>query len=73
MITMSILNFKGGTGKSSLTENLSHAIARAGKKVLVIDADRQVKSHSQLPSSRPERTSMLFLAMGTSTQLHPTS
>lgn len=41
MITYSILNFKGGTGKSSLTENLSHALAKQGKRILVIDADRQ--------------------------------
>jgi chromosome partitioning protein len=44
VIVYSILNFKGGTGKSSLTENLGHALARAGKKVLVLDADRQGNS-----------------------------
>jgi chromosome partitioning protein len=44
----SIMNFKGGTGKSSIAENLSHALARMGKKVLVIDADRQVNSSSTL-------------------------
>ena len=27
MRIISILNFKGGTGKSSLAENLSHALA----------------------------------------------
>jgi chromosome partitioning protein len=48
MITISILNFKGGTGKSSLTENLSDALRRAGKRVLVIDADRQHNSSGTL-------------------------
>lgn len=33
MRTISILNFKGGTGKSSLAENLSHALAIQGKRV----------------------------------------
>jgi chromosome partitioning protein len=37
----SIVNFKGGTGKTSVTTNLGHALARSGKTVLVIDGDRQ--------------------------------
>ena len=41
MRAMSILNFKGGVGKTSLVENLGHALAIAGKRVLIIDADRQ--------------------------------
>ena len=41
MRRISILNFKGGTGKSSLTENLGHAVARLGHKVLLVDGDRQ--------------------------------
>jgi chromosome partitioning protein len=45
---LSILNFKGGTGKSSLTENIAHALAELGKQVLVIDCDRQANSSSTL-------------------------
>ncbi len=41
MRRISILNFKGGTGKSSLTENLGHALALRGKQVLIVDVDRQ--------------------------------
>jgi chromosome partitioning protein len=41
MRTISILNFKGGTGKSSWTENLAFALTERGKSVLVIDCDRQ--------------------------------
>ena len=50
MIVYSILNFKGGTGKSSLTENLADALRRTNKKVkvLVIDADRQSNSGATL-------------------------
>jgi chromosome partitioning protein len=44
----SILNFKGGTGKSSLTENLSDALRRKGKRVMVIDADRQTNASTTL-------------------------
>ena len=52
MRVISILNFKGGTGKSSLAENLSHALALAGHRVLVIDADRQVNSSATLLAQR---------------------
>ncbi|MGH2481147.1 MAG: ParA family protein [Ktedonobacteraceae bacterium] len=44
----SILNFKGGTGKSSLTENLADALRRKEKKVLVIDGDRQTNASTTL-------------------------
>lgn len=48
MRVFSICNFKGGVGKSSLVENLSHALALLGCKVLVIDADRQANATSTL-------------------------
>jgi chromosome partitioning protein len=41
MRRISILNFKGGTGKTSVAENLGHALARAGATVFVVDGDRQ--------------------------------
>ncbi len=56
MIVYSILNFKGGTGKSSLTENLGHALAHAGKQVLAIDADRQGNSGLTLLGERTTPT-----------------
>ena len=48
MIVYSVLNFKGGTGKSSLTENLADALRRAKKRILVVDADRQSNSGTTL-------------------------
>jgi len=38
---MSIVNFKGGCGKTSAVLNLASVIAREGKKVLIIDTDSQ--------------------------------
>ena len=52
MRTISVLNFKGGTGKSSLTENLSHALAKQGAHVLVVDCDRQGNSSTTLLEER---------------------
>ena len=61
MRSISILNFKGGTGKSSLAENLSHALALLGQRVLVIDADRQGNSSTTLlaGSTTPTLTDVL--------------
>jgi chromosome partitioning protein len=56
MRVISILNFKGGTGKSSLAENLSHALALAGMPVLVIDADRQGNASTTLLGRRMPAT-----------------
>lgn len=58
---ISILNFKGGTGKSSLTENLSHALALRGQRVLVIDADRQGNASTTLLAGQRSLTLTQFL------------
>ena len=38
---ISVLNHKGGVGKTTVAVNLGHALTRLGKKVLVIDNSPQ--------------------------------
>ena len=41
MKIIAVLNEKGGTGKSTISTNLATALHRAGKKVVLVDADPQ--------------------------------
>lgn len=52
MRRISLLNFKGGTGKSSTAQNLGHALARAGATVFVVDGDRQSNTTTTLLGKR---------------------
>ena len=47
-VIISIVNNKGGCGKSTVTCNLADALGRAGKNVLVIDMDPQCNTTSIL-------------------------
>jgi cellulose biosynthesis protein BcsQ len=41
MKKIALFNHKGGVGKTTLTVNISNAMAEAGKRVLLVDADPQ--------------------------------
>ena len=41
MITIAVTNFKGGSGKSTVSVGLANELARSGYKVLLVDADPQ--------------------------------
>lgn len=55
-----IQSFKGGVGKTTTAVNLSHAFARKGKKVLLIDLDHQGNATSGLGYEMTETTPALY-------------
>lgn len=52
MQVVCVMNRKGGVGKTSNATNLAHAIARQGKKVIIVDADSQGNATSILLKSK---------------------
>jgi chromosome partitioning protein len=53
MKIIAVLNEKGGTGKSTLSTNIATALHRAGKKVVLVDADPQGTSRDWREASPP--------------------
>jgi chromosome partitioning protein len=51
---VSIVNQKGGTGKTTTTINLGCALAKMGKKVLLLDLDPQANLTYSLGVTEPE-------------------
>ena len=61
MRSISVLNFKGGVGKSTLATNLGHALALRGVPVLIIDCDLQANASTLLPEpTTPTLTDVLM-------------
>lgn len=50
-----VFNQKGGVGKTSITCNLAAAMAKLGRKVLVVDLDAQANTSKYLLGDRMER------------------
>ena len=47
-LRLALYNHKGGVGKTTLTVNIAAALAKAGKQVLLVDADPQCNLTSYL-------------------------
>jgi cellulose biosynthesis protein BcsQ len=54
-VIISIVNHKGGVSKTTSACNLGHALAREGKKVVVVDMDPQCNSTSILLAGKRDR------------------
>ncbi len=51
MPVISVLNQKGGVGKTTTTINLAYALARKGNRVLIVDLDPQANTTLSVPVS----------------------
>jgi chromosome partitioning protein len=49
---ISVLNFKGGVGKTSFVTNVGHKLALDGYNVLIVDCDLQANASTLLPEAK---------------------
>ncbi len=61
---ISILNYKGGVGKTTLTINLGDELRRRNKNVVLIDCDRQRNTSSIIPKDVEIGPTLLEVLMG---------
>ena len=62
MKVISVLNQKGGSGKSTISQNIAIGLARAGEKILLIDTDPQ-KTTTMWNSLREDDLDVLVLSI----------
>ena len=70
---MAVVNQKGGTGKTTTTENLGVGLAIEGKKVLVVDTDPQASLTISLGYPVPDELPMLRRPQAATLVLRPGS
>lgn len=61
---VAIINQKGGVGKTTTSTNLTHALAKAGKKVTVIDLDPQGHLAVSFGVINPKRSGLDEIMLG---------
>jgi cellulose biosynthesis protein BcsQ len=67
MKRISILNFKGGVGKTSISTNAAHKLALMGYKVLLIDCDIQHNASNLIPLKDRKPTTLTHVIKGEAT------
>lgn len=66
MQRIAVINQKGGVGKTTITANLGHALALAGKRVMLVDLDPQGQLSASLGLFRPPRHGVDEVLLGDS-------
>lgn len=70
---ISLINHKGGVGKTTTTLNLGKALSITGKKVLIVDIDPQANLSQSVGIENPETSIYEVLCEEVSPQIHQVS